>query len=62
MADSMCRWDKLLHLCRFLDDSVVWACFAAMAVKANHLDKAEVAFAAIEHVRHHSVTGYVLSD
>ena len=43
-------WDKAARLCRFVKDSSLWACLAAMAIAARELYTAEVAYAAIDEV------------
>ncbi|RZF37993.1 hypothetical protein LSTR_LSTR006392 [Laodelphax striatellus] len=43
-------WQDALRLCRALKDETIWACLAAMAVKAKHLTTAEEAYAAINQV------------
>ncbi len=43
-------WDASLRLSRFVRDKSMWACLAAMAIKANHIETAEVALAALEEV------------
>lgn len=45
-----CRWDAALQLCRFLKLPMLWACLAAAAMKASHLEHATAAFAAIDQV------------
>ena len=47
----MRRWEPALQLCRFVKDSVAWACLAALALKAGLLESAEAAFAALGQVR-----------
>ena len=44
------EWDAAVRLCRYVKDSALWACLAAMAVSANKLDTAETALAAIDEV------------
>ncbi|XP_023711172.2 intraflagellar transport protein 80 homolog isoform X2 [Cryptotermes secundus] len=42
------RWDDALRLCRFIKDSTLWACLAAMSTHAKDLTTAEEAYAAID--------------
>eukprot|EP00163_Fabomonas_tropica_P033271 TRINITY_DN8656_c0_g1_i1.p1 TRINITY_DN8656_c0_g1~~TRINITY_DN8656_c0_g1_i1.p1 ORF type:complete len:654 (+),score=157.92 TRINITY_DN8656_c0_g1_i1:218-2179(+) len=44
------EWDHAVRLCRFVKDKSLWAVLAAIAVNANELNTAEVAFAAIDEV------------
>lgn len=51
------RWDAALQLCRFLKLPMLWACLAAAAMKASHLEHATAAFAAIDQVRPQNAMG-----
>ncbi|XP_022247668.1 intraflagellar transport protein 80 homolog [Limulus polyphemus] len=42
------RWDDAVRLCRFIKDTALWACLAAMATAARDLNTAEIAYSAIE--------------
>jgi hypothetical protein len=42
------EWEKAIRLCRFVKDSTLWACLAALSTDGNELNTAEEAFAAIE--------------
>ena len=39
---------KAIKLCRFVKEPILWACMAAVSLKARELSTAEIAFAAIE--------------
>jgi len=41
------RWEKAIKLCRFVKEPILWACMAAVSMKARELSTAEIAFAAI---------------
>ncbi|XP_067950088.1 intraflagellar transport protein 80 homolog isoform X1 [Watersipora subatra] len=42
------RWDDAVRLCRFVKDTTLWCCLAAMSAYAKDLATAEVAYAAID--------------
>jgi len=42
------KWEKAIKLCRFVKDSTLWACLAAMSLHYTELGTAEIALAAIE--------------
>ena len=42
------KWNEAVRLCRFAKEKILWACLAAMAMKAKDLNTAEVAYSAIE--------------
>lgn len=44
------KWEDALRLCRFVGQRFMWATLAAMALNLTHLDTAEIALAAIDHV------------
>jgi len=44
------KWEDGIRLCRFVNQQYLWAVLAAMAIKYTHLDTAEIALAATEHV------------
>lgn len=44
------RWDDAVRLCRFVKDTSLWSCLAAMSAYAKDLSTAEVAYAAIDEV------------
>lgn len=45
---SESKWDDAIRLCRFVKDTVLWACLATMAAHAKDLNTAETAYAAID--------------
>ncbi|KAJ1520245.1 hypothetical protein ONE63_004452 [Megalurothrips usitatus] len=45
---SSSRWEEARKLCRVVKEDALWACLAAMAIKAKNLLIAEEAYAAIE--------------
>ncbi|GBG24836.1 Intraflagellar transport protein 80-like [Hondaea fermentalgiana] len=44
------KWEDAIRLCRFVNQKFLWAILAGMAIKMTHLDTAEIALAATEHV------------
>mmetsp|Transcript_310 Transcript_310/g.731 ORF Transcript_310/g.731 Transcript_310/m.731 type:complete len:819 (+) Transcript_310:456-2912(+) len=44
------KWEDAIRLCRFVNQKFLWAILAGMALKMTHLDTAEIALAATEHV------------
>jgi len=44
------KWEDAIRLCRFVNQKFLWAILAGMAIKLTHLDTAEIALAATEHV------------
>lgn len=45
---SESKWQDGIRLCRFVKDTVLWACLATMAAYAKDLNTAETAYAAID--------------
>lgn len=44
------RWSGAIRLCRFVRDNTLWAALAGMAIKAGHLQTAEVALATLDEI------------
>ena len=42
------KWSKAIKICRFVKEPILWACLAAISIKAQELPTAEIAFATIE--------------
>ncbi|EAR82753.3 intraflagellar transporter (macronuclear) [Tetrahymena thermophila SB210] len=42
------KWEKAIKLCRFVKESSLWACLAAVSLHSRELNTAEIALASIE--------------
>jgi len=42
------KWNKAVRLCRFVKETTLWACLAAISLNSKELNTAEIALAAIE--------------
>ena len=41
-------WQKAVKLCRYINESTLWACLASVALYNKELNSAEIALAAID--------------